>query len=307
MLNPVEVGTDTNWKSVSVGGGFTVALKTDGSLWAWGQNQDGELGDGGTTTKNSPEMVGSDHNWKSVSAGGNFVAAIKSNGTLWTWGDDQYGELGDHQQAPGFQTYRAAPAQVGGYTDWTAVVASSYHVLATQSDGSLWAWGENSQVQLGDQTTTQQNAPEHVGLHAAWSLAGNSGMSSSTSFATTVDGTLWGWGDNSSSQLAYAAIDNTVPQRTIPGVASQYLGIPVITATVGVPVRVYANALSELPVTLSVSGPATLSGDMLTVTGPGPVTVMGYQPGDVNWGSTGPVTVPVTVLPGPALPPPNGG
>jgi hypothetical protein len=151
---------------------------------------------------------------------------------------------------------------------------------------------------LGDGTTTQQIHPEQVGLHAQWSLASNSGLSGSTSLVTTIDGTLWGWGDDSSSQLAEAAIDSTVPQRTIPGVVPQYLGIHAVTAQIGVPVQVYAYATSGLPVILTVSGPATLSGHMLlTVTAPGPVTLMGYQPGDVNWVSTGPVTSPVTVIP----------
>jgi alpha-tubulin suppressor-like RCC1 family protein len=89
------MGTATNWASVTAGYGHTVAIKTDGTLWAWGYNGDGELGDGTTVDKNIPVQIGTATNWKSVAAGLVHTVAIKTDGTLWAWGFNGSGQLGD--------------------------------------------------------------------------------------------------------------------------------------------------------------------------------------------------------------------
>jgi len=107
---PTQVGTDTNWFLVSVGvgsGHTTTAIKTDGTLWAWGQNNYGQLGLGDTTDRHSPTQVGTDTNWSFVSVGGYHIAAIKTNGTLWVCGKNNYGQLG-----LGDTTDRHSPTQV---------------------------------------------------------------------------------------------------------------------------------------------------------------------------------------------------
>jgi hypothetical protein len=93
-ISPVQVGVDTTWQSVSAGGTHTLAIKTDGTLWAWGINNNGQLGLGDTNQRTSPVQVGVDTTWQSVSAGSGHTLAIKTDGTLWAWGYNNYGQLG---------------------------------------------------------------------------------------------------------------------------------------------------------------------------------------------------------------------
>ncbi|MCL2608119.1 MAG: Ig-like domain-containing protein, partial [Methanomassiliicoccaceae archaeon] len=118
--------------TVSTGNGHTMAIKEDGTLWAWGSNSSGQLGDGTNIERLSPIQMGSDK-WKSVSAGGSYTMAIKEDGTLWAWGYNIYGQLGD-----GTTTQRTSPVQIGSDT-WKYVSAGSAHTMAIREDGTLWA------------------------------------------------------------------------------------------------------------------------------------------------------------------------
>ncbi|MCL2022824.1 MAG: hypothetical protein FWG82_00445, partial [Oscillospiraceae bacterium] len=110
--SPVQIGTATDWSSVTAGAAHTVALKKDGSLWAWGHNGHGQLGDGTITDKHSPVQIGTATDWSSVTAGGHTVA-LKKDGSLWAWGwgYNEYGQLGD-----GTYTNRYSPVQIGTAT-----------------------------------------------------------------------------------------------------------------------------------------------------------------------------------------------
>jgi alpha-tubulin suppressor-like RCC1 family protein len=90
---PVQIGTDKNWASVVTSGDHTVAIKTDGTLWAWGDNYWGQLGDGTTINKSYPVKIGD--KYEAVYAKYNFTTAIKKDKILWAWGDNTYGQLGD--------------------------------------------------------------------------------------------------------------------------------------------------------------------------------------------------------------------
>lgn len=118
--SPVQVGSDTDWAKVCCGRkGHTLAVKTDGALWAWGYNNAGELGLGDRTDRSSPVQVGSDTNWSAVFAGLQISLALKTNGTLWSWGSGADGALGQ-----GNNTYYSSPAQVGSGTNWTTILYS---------------------------------------------------------------------------------------------------------------------------------------------------------------------------------------
>jgi alpha-tubulin suppressor-like RCC1 family protein len=165
---PVQVGTDRDWVAASASsGGHSVALKADGSLWAWGGNPAGQLGlgDGTTTNRLSPVRVGTDKDWTAVMAGGSNTLALKRNGTLWAWGSTTDGQLG----IGSFSGNRDTPTLVlGGATNWAAMTASVWHTMAVRSDGSLWAWGRGQAGQLGYGDTDSKGTPTRVGKDSNW-------------------------------------------------------------------------------------------------------------------------------------------
>ena len=180
-------------RSIAIGPYHAFAIKTDGTLWSWGSNSNGQLGLGDTTNRTPPVRVGTDAAWASIAAGYYHTLAIKTDGTLWAWGLNNNGQLG-----LGDTTQRTSPVQVGTGTTWTSVVAGNSHTLAIKTDGTLWAWGENSNGQLGLGDTTRRTSPVQVGTGTTWTsvVAGNS-----HTFAIKTDGTLWAWGENSYSRL----------------------------------------------------------------------------------------------------------
>jgi alpha-tubulin suppressor-like RCC1 family protein len=156
---PVMVSGLTNVTQVSAGWKHTVALKSDGTVWAWGRNDRGEVGNGITTTKGitMPAQVGGLSNMIAVSGGDCHTAALKSDGTVWTWGCNERGELGD-----GTWIDKSTPVQVKGLSDVIFITARDYHNAALKSDGTVWTWGWNINGQLGDNTTTDRNVPVQV-------------------------------------------------------------------------------------------------------------------------------------------------
>ena len=186
-------------RSVVAGGDFTVALKTDGTLWAWGGNDYGQLGNGTVVSAAQPVQVLDPVT--AVSAGDYHVAAIRADGTLWTWGDNLYGQLGD-----GTRDSMSAPHQV--LADVRFAVMGDYHAAAISTDGTLYTWGSNLDGQLGNgglgDTTDEgtgamlQLTPTAVSLPAAVS---NVTVGAGHTAAILSDGTLWTWGRNDAMQL----------------------------------------------------------------------------------------------------------
>lgn len=191
---PIQIGTATNWQFISAGAEHSVAIKTDGTLWAWGRNSEAQLGDGTNNNSNVPIQIGTDNNWVAVSAGSEHNLAKKSNGTLWAWGGNTYGQCGNAIPPNSVAT----PQQVGTATNWQNISAVSYHSLATQADGSLWAWGLNLDGQLGDGTYTNRDVPTAIGFDNDW---GQITTGWNHSIAIKTDGTIWAWGDNNFGQL----------------------------------------------------------------------------------------------------------
>jgi alpha-tubulin suppressor-like RCC1 family protein len=208
--SPVQV-LGTNWKLVDVqssGSGFCAAIKTDGTLWTWGSNDYGELGDGTTSNRSSPvQTVSGGTNWKLVSCGGYKIMAIKTDGTMWGWG---YGFLG--QLGTGDGTNRSSPTQVVGQSNWKYVYSSIYLTQAIKTDGTLWGWGRNGAWQLGDGTTTSRSSPVQNIYGNNWKqVVGND----TYSLGIKTDGTLWGWGTNTYGNLGTGnTTDYSTPVQT---------------------------------------------------------------------------------------------
>ncbi len=207
--SPVQtVSGGTNWKQVTSGFYYTPAIKTDGTLWTWGQNVYGGLGDNTIVHRSSPiQTVAGGTNWKQVSGGNNHVAAIKTDGTLWTWGFNSNGQLGDGSSI----VHRSSPIQtVAGGTNWKLVSCGGYFTTAIKTDGTLWTWGRNTLGQLGDNTITHRSSPvQTVAGGTNWKLVAGGGYHTP---AIKTDGTLWLWGRNQYGQLG----DNTITHRSSP-------------------------------------------------------------------------------------------
>lgn len=240
---PTQVDSTARWATVvgntnqgGHGDGFAAALQTNGTLWEAGNNQYGQVGDGVTTLGPFRLVGGGERDWATVALGWSTIAAIKTDGTLWVWGNGQQGELGNGRGC--CNSY--VPIQVGTDTSWLSVSVSQASVLAVKTDGTLWAWGDNTTGQLGDGTQVNRFAPVQIGTDHDWaSVTGNS----NSSFAIKTDGTLWAWGANngpsgfglgtsSTAQVVLSPLPVTTPfamngatwTETLPG-PSQYTAI----------------------------------------------------------------------------------
>jgi alpha-tubulin suppressor-like RCC1 family protein len=201
LLTPVNIMDDV--ASVAVGNTVNFAVRTDGSLWAWGSNEFGQIGDGTRSRyvtlgpillrridhdKDLPVKIMDDV--VCAAAGGIHSLAVKTDGSLWAWGYNWYGQLGN-----GTRKSNNRPQKI--MDDVVSVAASYYHSMALKSDGSLWAWGANASGTVGNGKSgfREDNSPEHstipekimenVAYIAAYNYAGA---------AVKTDGSLWIWG-----------------------------------------------------------------------------------------------------------------
>ena len=195
-LLPTQVGSDQDWIAVQSGtavgnfqsrAGFSLALKADGTLWAWGDNRHGQLGLGDTTDRSAPTQVGEDDDWVAISVLDAYVLALKADGTLWAWGENSQGQLGlGHTSSP------STPTPVGEDADWARVSAGLQSSFGIRQDGSLWAWGRNGAGQLGVGDLSNKLTPTPADTeHEDWVAVRGGGV---FAVAVRADGSLWTWG-----------------------------------------------------------------------------------------------------------------
>jgi alpha-tubulin suppressor-like RCC1 family protein len=185
---------------VSAGSSHSLALTSDGSVWAWGANSAGELGNGTLTNSSVPVKVTGLTGVIKVAAGSGHSLALRSDGTVWAWGVNTSGQLGDGTITGSGDT----PVQVSGLTGITQIAAGGLFSLALRSDGTVWAWGDNSLGQLGDNSTTlRSDVPVRVaGLSMATSIAAGSVTGLATRFTPNTSAQiLVAWGGNEAGQL----------------------------------------------------------------------------------------------------------
>jgi alpha-tubulin suppressor-like RCC1 family protein len=242
IVTPIEFGEPNDWERISTnifmknswpsyntGTGLysstllyadllnrhNLGLKPDGSLWAWGNNQYGQLGNGSflnyPLAQTSPLRIGSPSDvWTMVSAGGAHSLAIKDDGTLWSWGLNDFGQLGNDSTETS-----NVPVLIGTAMDqWSFVSAGDTHSFAIKTDGSLWAWGDNTSGRLGDGTTTNRLIPVRIADGT------NDWKSVRTAIDHTVavktDGSLWSWGVNFRGKLGLGQFSTALPAVNSP-------------------------------------------------------------------------------------------
>ena len=200
--SPVQtIASGAIWKEVGANDWNAAGIKTDGTLWTWGYEN--QLGDNTNARKSSPvQTVAGGTNWKTLGQVSYHIAAIKTDGTLWLWGNNGDGELGDNTIIS-----KSSPVQtVAGGTNWKQAVAIYYQTAAIKTDGTLWTWGLNSSGELGDNTTISKSSPVQT-------VAGGTNWKQvSYTLAIKTDGKLWGWGNNDEGQIG----DGTSSRKSSP-------------------------------------------------------------------------------------------
>jgi alpha-tubulin suppressor-like RCC1 family protein len=206
--SPVSVvGGFTDWCQVSVNEGHSLGVRQNGTAWAWGTATLGRLGDNTVVTKSSPvSVVGGFTDWCQVSAGNVHSLGVRQNGTAWAWGCNGSGRLGNNATVD-----RSSPVSVvGNFTDWCQVSAGNAHSLGVRQNGSAWAWGLNTNGQLGDNTVVTKSSPVSVvGGFTNWCQVS---AGSIHSLGVRTNGSLWAWGSNLTGRLG----DGTAVSRSSP-------------------------------------------------------------------------------------------
>lgn len=175
-------------QSAATGAGHSGYIDNNGTLWMWGRNLNGQLGNGTTTNSNIPIQIGNTEEWKILgSFSYNHTYAIKKDGTLWQWGTrlNPYGTESDVDAH--------IPTQIGTAIDWKFVSASPDHVMAIKTDGTLWGFGVNYYGQIGNNSYIKVDEPIQIGSDHDWNTVAAGG---SFTAAIKTNGTLWAWGGN---------------------------------------------------------------------------------------------------------------
>ena len=219
-IAPTEAPIDlTDMVSVVTGQYHTVALKNDGTVWAWGLNYNGQLGNNTVLSSKAPLQVEGLTGISAISSRANNTIALRgSDGTVWAWGRNFYGELGN-----GTNIESHFPVQVIGLTGVTSISAGPLHTVALKSNGTVWAWGHNWVGELGNGTTTNSTVPVQVtGLNNVLSICTGEYFT----LALKSDGTVWAWGHNSYGQLG----NNSTTNSKVPVQVSGLTGVSAISA-----------------------------------------------------------------------------
>jgi alpha-tubulin suppressor-like RCC1 family protein len=215
--------------AVLAGGGHSVALKKDGSVWTWGLNSSGQLGNGTIQSSAVPGKIAGISNVKSIATGNGHIIALKQDGTVWGWGSNNSGQVGNGR----FQNC-AIPTQVPGLRDVTAIVAGAFNTSALKRDGTLWSWGFNGKGQLGNGSNEKSSTPVKVaGLTDVHAVAAGDWHV----VALKHDGTVWGWGSNDSNQLGQTSAEYSFAPVQVAGIQN----ITDLTASIGHTIAIAKN------------------------------------------------------------------
>jgi len=215
----VQVPGISDVKFVAAGRSASLALKNDGTVWSWGWNSRGELGDGTTTRRGTPQPISGLTNVKAIAMTGGHGMALKNDGTVWTWGENVSGQLGDGTATKVAPFGKLTPLQVPGLSGVTAIASGDDHSLALKSDGTVWAWGDNywGEIGIGADSYHEQLSPIAVpNLSGITKIT----VDGSHNAASGSGSTTWGWGRNNESELIGGTVRSQRVPAPIPGVES---------------------------------------------------------------------------------------
>jgi len=219
---PVNVQGLTNVVQVAAGGlpgwaGHSVALKSDGTVWTWGDGKHGQLGQGSNTSNPVPTQVPGLTGIVQIAANGDNTYALKSDGTVYAWGDDGFDQIGNPSSANNQNT----PLQVQNLSGVTAIAADGTAALAIKTDGTVWAWGDNNTGELGDGAACGKycvTPVQAIGLTSTGSIAGGYVHS----LAETIDGSVYAWGGNSAGQLGNGTLTPASEPTVVPNLTAEH-------------------------------------------------------------------------------------
>jgi alpha-tubulin suppressor-like RCC1 family protein len=228
---PGDIGYLNSVKAIMGGEHANYALKTDGTLWAWGGNFVGQLGDGTYTNSLTPVQVSGLNSVKSLGGRGYHNLAVKEDGTVWAWGWNSQGQLGHDTSGspcppPLAGACSNAPVQVIGVTDPLTVTGGGFFSLALMPDHTLMAWGANESGELADGSYTAHQIPVHVSSVLSNVVQVSAGWKHAV--ALTADGHVWTWGDN-----LYGEIGNGITSTTGVNVPFRVPGLSNVVAVSG--------------------------------------------------------------------------
>lgn len=226
---PKKIGGLDNIIAVLAGGSHSVALKKDGTVWTWGANSSGQLGDGTTKGSPLPFKVAEIDNVKAIATGSGHIVALKHDGTVWAWGGNRSGQVGN-----GGYKDCLTPVQISGLQDISAISAGAFSTTALKKDGTVWSWGFNGKGQLGNGSKERSGTPVQVaGLADVHAIAAGDWHV----VALKHDGTIWAWGSNHASQLGRMMTAISTTPLKVPGINN----IIDITASVGHTIAIARN------------------------------------------------------------------
>jgi alpha-tubulin suppressor-like RCC1 family protein len=216
VLVPTLIDSGTHsvhgkWKHVDGGLSHATAIREDGSTWAWGSNNNGQLGFGDAVDRHEPTLLDTGTNWGgnfvNINATSHFNVAIKENGSLWAWGWNQYNMVGA-------QTITDIPVCIDSANagKWAHISAGYYHTVALKEDSTLWVWGRDNNGQLGLPGSNNVSVPTQIGTEK-WLLA-EAGQN--FTMGIKEDGTFWIWGQNTNGQLGLGTTVNADTLTPLP-------------------------------------------------------------------------------------------
>jgi alpha-tubulin suppressor-like RCC1 family protein len=279
---PITVSGLDHVVAVAAGLDHSLALKSDGTVWAWGDNATGQLGDGTNTRRTTPVQVSGLTGVVSIDAGFGASLAVKGDGTVWTWGANSFGQLGDSTT-----TNRWSPVQMVGITNAARAAVRYRYTMVLRADNTVWTVGENSEGQLGTPGGNRSIAAQVTGLPPIAYV----GAGDVNGYGLTADGAAWAWGRNSSGNIGdgtniirYTPVQIAGPglvwRPWIPtiGLASgQYTGVQNVPITNGDASAVMHYTTTGVDPT--ENDPAVAAGNSVAITDPGTLKVRSFKAG----------------------------